>query len=62
MDNKQQVTLHPIGPSAYDALMEKLNTMHWDMMRLETRLCKLIVHLDAGHIIKDTRVDPADRV
>ena len=38
-------TLHPIGPTAYDALMAKLAAAENRAVRIETRLCKLMVHM-----------------
>ena len=38
-------THHPIGPSAYDAIMGKLKEANRRQVRLETRLCKLMEHL-----------------
>ena len=38
------VNLHPIGPTAYDRLMSELIDSRRRAVRLETRLCKLMVH------------------
>lgn len=36
---------HPIGPSAYDAIMSRLKESQRRQVRLETKLCKLMEHL-----------------
>lgn len=51
-DQQPTIHLHPIGPTAFDALMAKLNAMQYILMRTETRLCKLIQHVGAEHLIE----------
>lgn len=38
------VTLHPIGPTAYDHLMSEMIDSRRRAVRMETRLCKLMEH------------------
>jgi hypothetical protein len=38
------VTLHPIGPTAYDKLMSEHIETKRRLTRMETRLCKMMVH------------------
>jgi len=47
----QELTLHPIGPTAFDAIMESLVDIQYQLdeadrrgIRIETRLCKLMEH------------------
>jgi hypothetical protein len=46
-----EVSLHPIGPIAFDALMESLTDLRYQLddaerrgIRMETRLVKLMAH------------------
>lgn len=38
------IALHPIGPTAYDKLMSELIDSRRRAIRMETRLCKLMLH------------------
>ena len=35
-------------------LMSQLGSMHRDMIRMETRLCKLMVHQGGEHLLRPT--------
>lgn len=38
-------THHPIGPTAFDAIMARLKESNRRQVRLETKLCKLMEHM-----------------
>lgn len=42
--SNQTVTLHPVGPTAYDALMQELQNIQRRLVRIETRQVKTMTH------------------